>query len=367
MSYSQEKFQFESDKEILACIDETLARSRKVVEESLQFTKRTQKKPDKSFESLSESYLKQHSENSFGKEYYEQRISELTSQIESEQLSKENLEKALKELRQRVREIEIEHPENTYQQSIEELQNELEEELQQQETLRNFLTEYRQRAQQLQEVNKELSKSFQGFPNNEALEQEYQSLQKQLWNTKLKNQREIEELETERNQLYRAKSSLEHQYTSNSDSELKEQLESARKHLTSVEEELRSKYESLKKCFESEIQKNTEAEELQEYEKKYQEQVQLNRELQEQLHQIYTSSEQSGLQTQVSQTAKRIKNLEAQIKRTGLKYNELKSSFSSQEGRTPRVKEPTKKRHHKKPCKRHPKNQPATPKRKLVK
>lgn len=363
----------DSDTDALARIDETLARSRKVVQESIQLTKKSaerkaelEKRLQKSFESFQEEesssfmYKKPplSSIRSSSPPYemlplqdsltpsnlnskvldsqllHTDQIKDLQEQLQSEELMKLNFEQALKETRVHLREFET---------------RDREKDLQIQE-LKRLINKHIDLREPTAEDGKNHHNRSDVIKENKDLKRQIEDLKSQFTQEKARLEEEIENIKREKSSIELQYSNLfnAHSHSSNGSTDLNilQELQFAKDKLRELQNEYARNHSDLKQKLDKQVAENKMMaaklqsisngdfdSKVQELEEKLQEQVMINRDLERQMNYLTDRNHPEKLdirefENQMRKNASKIQELEDKICSTSDKYKDLKTHVS---------------------------------------
>ena len=327
-------------------IDETLARSRKIVQESIDLSRKSAEKKhllekrlqnptdsqaDYKFVSSESTFLSSPIDNS----YYEQKVHELTQQLKNEQYLKQSYEKALRDLNERVKELESSHIQ-TNKQEFQEIKERFYHEKQKTQELQHTLDQLIQEVKQLTSENEELQSELSNYSQTSKLQLKSKRLQEDIDQCNKEHQSQKELIHLEIQDLKRSKEFLEKEYKNHSSEKtLREELEIAKKQFTVIQDKYRQSYSSLEERLDEEVQKNKTFKhsqtpsKLQEAKDKYLELAEYNKDLRHQIKTLKESHSQNEFEVLMKENSNKIKSLEEKIKETSRKYDQLKVKVSS--------------------------------------
>ena len=285
----------------LASIDATISRSRQVVQDSLDLTKRNSERKQQLDHRL-QAFMQRH----VTKEG-DERMQELEERLRQEEYLKQGYEKTVRELRERVKAVETEGgSRETYRREIDDL--------------RSDLTKEREWRARFNDIEKELNQRL-AEQEGRIVELETQLREKDLALTQASSQAlEYEQLAQENQALNSALRDLQSRYEAVTDECRTLSDPSTGQYLSTLHKEL-----SLQRRVSEEPGKQVAELErkMKELEGKYAVQMEYSRDLQSQLKRAYEQPASS------LPTSKRIEELEAKLRTSSAKYEEMKRQITA--------------------------------------
>lgn len=300
----------EFDSPILAQIDETLARSRQIVQESIQLNRtaldRSGGQVSSSFPTTSYSlpyFTASHTD------FYKERIADLTGKIQNEVLLKTDYENALKDIRNRLREIE--NKDN-------QILNQFSESSKSQEELQYMKErELRNRINQLSLENERLKYTRKTYHDHERLETVYLQLKTEYTIEIAKLSRRVSELERENNASRSCCRELASSPSLTENSRILDSLMQERKYF-------KEKADFTRKL----------EHELASINQQYERQLNIGKDTKNELRILYETqtslTEHTPLELQLNQNTDKIAELEQRLKRATNVYTKFEVNIESQ-------------------------------------